>query len=164
VRTGLEVYSWKTILPELYKSIELDRASGYITLGIIALICALGVVNTILMSVLERTREFGVLRTLGTRPWQVGRLVMLETVMLAVVSTASGMGVGAAAIWLMRDGVPLRARVEFGGVILDSMRARFSFRALCLTPVLMLGTGVLAGILPAIRAARIVPVVALRED
>ncbi|NOY80276.1 MAG: FtsX-like permease family protein [Kiritimatiellaeota bacterium] len=104
------------------------------------------------------------LRALGTRPGQIARLVMLETVLLAVAATALGMGVGAAAIWLMRNGVPLGARIEFGGVVLDSMRARFSARALGLTPLLMLAAGLLAGLPPALRAARIVPVAALREE
>ena len=95
-RTDLDVRNWKEALPELSAMIQVDRASGDVMMAIIGLIVAFGVLNTLLMSVLERTREFGVMLSLGMKPGQVARLVLFEGMVLGIIGALVGLGLGLA--------------------------------------------------------------------
>jgi len=162
---GLEVLDWREVLPTLHNAIAADRMGGYLFLFIIAVICALVVLNTVLMSVLERTRELGILKALGTRPLQVGRLVVYETLLLSLLATSAGMGLGFLIIFIVAHsgGIPLGEGMAFGGVVIDSLSARFSDRTLYLSPAVIMGTGLLVSVFPAIRAGRIIPVKAIHQ-
>jgi ABC-type antimicrobial peptide transport system permease subunit len=81
-------------------------------LSILGIIVAMGVFNTFLMSVLERTREFGVLLSIGMKPSQLARLVLLEGAVLGAVSILIGTTMGAAMTWPM---------VEYGIDFSESM-------------------------------------------
>ncbi|WP_317640313.1 ABC transporter permease [Deinococcus arenicola] len=71
-----------------------------VCLSVIALIVGgLAVVNTVLMGVYERTREFGTLRAIGARPAFVRRLVLIETLLLSVLGGAVGLGLAGVAVW-----------------------------------------------------------------
>ena len=74
--------------------VTLQEVSAIIVLGIVLTVAALGVLNTMLMSVFERVREFGVLRALGLAPRQLMRLVLTETLLLATLATAIGLVLG----------------------------------------------------------------------
>ena len=62
------VFDWEDIMPDLVLFVRMDNAGAYIFMGIIMVVVALGILNTILMSVLERTREFGLMIALGMDP------------------------------------------------------------------------------------------------
>jgi len=97
----VEVLSWKEALPDLDAFIQADRSIGQGMISILGIIVAMGVFNTFLMSVLERTREFGVLLSIGMRPNQLARLVLLEGAVLGFLSIIIGTGLGAAMTWPM---------------------------------------------------------------
>ncbi|NNL67854.1 MAG: ABC transporter permease, partial [Myxococcales bacterium] len=75
---AVEVHGWSEIMPELVQLIFLDDAGMYIMLVILVVVVAFGILNTLLMSVLERRREFGVALALGLRPRAIFGLVYLE--------------------------------------------------------------------------------------
>ena len=84
----------------------------------------LGVVNTLLMSVMERLREFGVVLALGSSPNRLRGLVLLEALMLGLVAAAVGCVLGALLTWyLVEVGIDLQSFIpetlEFGGVVFD---------------------------------------------
>jgi len=91
---GQEVVTWKTLLPEAVQILELIRVNLYVILIVVFVVVALGVVNTLLMAVLERTREFGLQLALGTRPGQIVRTVLYESLVLGVLGLAAGMAIG----------------------------------------------------------------------
>ena len=155
---------WESLVPTLARSIEKDRAGGYIFLLIILAVALLGVANTMLMSVLERTREFGVLMALGTTPRQIVGLTLAEGFWLSFLAVALGTGIGALAnYWVGQVGIPLGdAAMEFGGVTIDRMIATNTLKSTVLMPALVLVSGVTAALLPALRAARLQPTAALR--
>jgi ABC-type lipoprotein release transport system permease subunit len=99
--TGVEVLSWKEALPDIDAFIQADRRIGQGMISILGIIVAMGVFNTFLMSVLERTREFGVLLSIGMRPSQLARLVLLEGAVLGAFSIIIGTGLGVALTWPM---------------------------------------------------------------
>ena len=90
----IEVLSWQEALRELYEAIVLDDMGLYLMMFIIFIIVAVGIFNTVLMSVAERTREFGVMMAIGTSKGSLFRIIMAEACILAVVSAVVGVGVG----------------------------------------------------------------------
>ena len=133
------------------------------TTFVVFFIIALGILNTLSMSVLERTQEFGVLRALGTSPLQVFGLIVTEAFCLGVVGGLIGLGLGLLFNWPLEVfGLQLTS-AEFAGVRFDkAVHSDLSaFGALALTGTFVVLTA-LTSVWTAVRAARIRPVEALR--
>ncbi len=118
------------------------------------LIGAVGVMNTMLMSVFERTREFGVLRAVGWRPGRVLRMVLGESLLLSLIGSILGIGLGFAAIQAVQN-VP-----TFGSLITSTLSPKLLSQA----GMIALGLGLVGGGLPAWRAARLTPAEAMRAE
>ncbi len=88
--TSLAVLPWQEVMPELKQSIELDNISGMIFIGILIIVVAFGILNTVLMSVTERFREFGVLLSLGMPQHKLVTVVFLETIMITIIGLILG--------------------------------------------------------------------------
>lgn len=88
--TNLSVLGWKKVNPELEQSIQLDNVSGILFLGILIVIVAFGILNTVLMSVTERFREFGVVLAIGMPQKKLVDLVYLETIIITVLGLILG--------------------------------------------------------------------------
>lgn len=91
---GYEVYTWKELMPSLEEMIYLDNAFMYIILLIVLIVASLGILNTILMSIMERIREFGIIMAMGTRPYQVVFLVMSESFFIGLLGIIFGTIIG----------------------------------------------------------------------
>ena len=128
-RPDLDVRNWYEALPELAGMIQVDRSSGDFMMVIIGLIVAFGVLNTLLMSVLERTREFGVMLALGMKPRQVARLVLLEGVVLGGIGAVTGLCLGLLfSCYAVYVGIDYAAfsgsesgAMEMEGIVMDSL-------------------------------------------
>ncbi|MCG6962065.1 MAG: FtsX-like permease family protein [Acidobacteria bacterium] len=94
-RPGLTVLRWDQLLEGLKQGIAMDAAVGWFLYTALVLVVTFSILNTFLMSVLERTREFGVFLALGTRPRILGRVVILESVILLLLGLAIGTLAGA---------------------------------------------------------------------
>src|SRR5690606_17754844 len=104
----LAALDWQTMMPQLVQFILVDDAGNYIFLILILIMVAVGVVNTVLMSVLERTREFGLLRALGINRYQLMLLVFMETLMLSLLSVFVGWLIGGPVhLWFSIHGLDL---------------------------------------------------------
>jgi ABC-type lipoprotein release transport system permease subunit len=157
---------WREVTPSLYNTIESDRAGLWIFLVILMAVTALGVANTMMMVVLERTREFGVMMALGTSPRRVVAMVLAEAAWLSAVSVVAGIVLGTIFIMLTwKWGIPVGPEpITYGGVEMSVMRAANTLDALIIAPLLIMASGIAAGVLPAMRAARLNPAEALRSD
>ena len=82
--------TWQEVMPELKQSIDLDNYSSILFLGILIVVVAFGILNTILMSVTERFREFGVLLAIGMPQGALVRLVFLETLFIMMLGVLIG--------------------------------------------------------------------------
>lgn len=161
-----DVLRWHDMFPVLREWVQLSDGFHYVFLGIVLLIVLGGVLNTVLVSMLERTRELGVLMALGMSTGQVGQLIALEALLLGALGTLGGAAVGiAVTAWLGRTGVDLSpllgatGRFYVDAVIrpeLDPARLSLALAAAVLT------TG-LAGAYPAWLASRLEPVEAMRH-
>jgi putative ABC transport system permease protein len=90
----VEVLTWRESLPMLAHILGLDHAFNYIMNGVILSMVGLGILNTILMRVLERRYEFGVSKALGLRPRQLAVMVVGESLALTAISLTLGLALG----------------------------------------------------------------------
>jgi len=162
------VLDWQEMMPQLVMFILLDDAGNYIWLLFIMIMVAFGILNTILMSVLERTREFGLLRALGISRWALVRLVFTEAVLLAIVSMLAGWVLGGVVHWYFAVyGLDLSSwsqdMLQTSGAMMDPvLKSELSWGRIGALSAIVFGTTVLTGIYPALRAGTVPPVAALQ--
>jgi ABC-type lipoprotein release transport system permease subunit len=166
---GIEAVNWERAMPNLANAIKLDYASQKFIFLIILLIVTIGVINTLLMSVMERMREFGVILALGSRPMVLRGMIMLEALTLGLLASVFGTLLGSLATWyLVAVGIDLADFVpetlEFGGVVFDPiLRANWNPGWMIQIALYVVGLTLLAALYPAIKAGRITPVEGMRH-
>ena len=160
-RGDARVMGWREANPALAAAIAIDDFGNYLIFGILFIIIAFGIVNTVLMSVLHRHREFGVLQALGLTPGQTGTIVLVEGLTLTAVSGFIGVSLGLLATWcFFGDGLDMSVLLDeemtFSGVVIDPVIVPL-FRVVRIAQVLtfILFIGAVASIYPALRAAKI---------
>lgn len=159
----LHASPWQEVEAAFYKGMQADKIGNYIFLGVLMFIVSIGVLNTILMATLERTREFGVLRALGTHPGAVFRLIMLESLLLSLLGCIVGLLIALPAnYWLSRHGIALPEAIDMGGVAYDTLRGEINAFVIFAPTLVVIGSTLLVSLLPAVRAARISPLQALQ--
>lgn len=160
----LDVEPWQVVEEQFYRAMQADIKGNWITMLIFMIIIAIGILNTVLMVILERTTEFGVMRAIGTRPSQIFRLIVFETTYLSFLSIIVGTLLGIAANWLLSIyGITLSNPVDWGGFLFDTITSKVTPRSIINPMVMIVITAILVSIPPAIRAARIQPVKAMRS-
>lgn len=164
----LEVRNWDAVLPELKQGIEVDRIGGRIMYGIIMALVVFSVVNSFIMTIFERTKEFGMLLAIGMRPAKIIGMVQWEALFICLVGVGIGLMLAVAlTLWLMNTGIYLgEAMEEYARQFYmpDRMYPALSAEALLVSPVIMLIGTQLAAFLPALRIRRLRPVEALRSE
>ena len=159
---SLNVSPWQQIEATFYRTMQSDKQGNYFTMALIVFIVFVGVLNTVLMSVLERTKEFGVLKSIGCRPSELVKLIFIETVMLASISISVGLAlILPVIVWFTEVGIKLDISVDMGGVVFDTMKGDLSAYVVFMPMGFMLLTAALISLPPGLRAARILPRVAL---
>jgi ABC-type lipoprotein release transport system permease subunit len=162
IETGqLNVLTWRQSSPQLDAAVKIDDLGNYVWQGIMFGIIALGIVNTVLMSVMYRKREFGLLQALGFTPRQTGGLVMTEGLILTALSGFIGVALGLFLTWFfLRDGLDLSftwdESFNFSGVAIDPVIVPlFTAKRIVQSLVFILIIGTVASVYPAYRATRI---------
>jgi ABC-type lipoprotein release transport system permease subunit len=165
--SGQEVVTWKVLLPEAVQMLELIRVNLYIILLVVFVVVALGVANTLLMAVLERTREFGLQLALGTRPGQIVRTVLYESFVLGALGLAAGFATGALIVGYYHTyGFDLTAYAAAAKAIPGMTGVVYLTIVLgdvWLPMAALFLTGLAAALYPAWRAARLDAIQALRH-
>ena len=171
-RGDARVMSWPESEPTLAAAIAIDTLGNYLIQGTLLVIIAFGIVNTVLMSVMHRHREFGVLRALGLTPGQTGAIVLIEGLALSAAAGLAGVGLGLAGMWyFLGDGLDMTAVMEgagdltFGGVVVDPVIVPiFGARRMAQITAFIVGVGCAASVYPALRAMRIDVTEAMKFD
>lgn len=166
---GLEALDWGELLPGMRDAIAIADVGNLIITVILYLATGLGILNTFFMSVMERTREFGVLIAMGMRPWRIRAMVLLEAVFMGGASLILGVALGLSmSLYMQKVGIDLSAYstpiTYAGGTILPRLHAVIEPANLIIPAVLLLAVCLAAGFLPANRAAKLIPVQAIREE
>jgi ABC-type lipoprotein release transport system permease subunit len=162
---GLALLDWDALNPGLKQAIQADMSSAWLMYGVLIVLVAFSVLNTQLMSVMERTREFGVISALGVRPRKLASLVMLETALMALIGLAIGVFLG----WLLTLYFQT-AGFSYPGM--EEAAARFNLPgkmypsvtplSILLGPLVVFLFCLLAAVYPALRLYRLQPVEAMR--
>lgn len=162
---GLVALHWETLVPGLKQAIQADMTSAWFMYGVLIILVAFSVLNTQLMSVLERTREFGVIMALGVKPGRLASLVLLETSLMALLGLLIGVLLGSLVSAYF-------AHAGFAYPGMDELVAKFNMPAQMypsLTPfALLLGPMVVfvfclfAAIYPALKLYTLKPVEAMK--
>ena len=164
----LEVRHWADIMPALFYALEFLGQSLIWLVGIIIMGVSFGLLNTILMSVLERIREFGVLMAIGMKKRMVFGMILFETTMVSLIGGIIGLIFSFGMVeYLNRRGLDLsgvggEGMAEFGyaSVIYPNIEPTFYFEILAV----VVGFAILASIYPAWKAIRLVPAEAVRTE
>jgi ABC-type lipoprotein release transport system permease subunit len=163
---GRAALDWRALLPEAEQTVELKRVSTRLFFALIALIVTFSVVNTFMMIVFERTREFGMLMALGMRPGAIVRQLAIEAGWLALLGIGLGLTASAALVSALTvSGIPLpadAAEIMARYNMPDRMYPQFSFWAAGFAAMAMLLGIQVAVLVPALRVLRLKPVEALR--
>ncbi|TLU66377.1 ABC transporter permease [Thalassotalea litorea] len=160
---NLNAAPWQKIEESFYKSMQVDKKGNYISLGVIMFLVSIGVLNTVLMGTMERTREFGVLKAIGTRPKMVFMLIIMESFILALASCIVGMLLAFAPIYyLTYIGLVMPEPIDMGGVEFQIMLGEFSAFVLLVPAITVIGSTLLVSLFPALKAAKTVPVSAMQ--
>jgi putative ABC transport system permease protein len=158
---NIGVFGWREVMPELDAAVRLDDYGDYVFHGILFLIAGIAVVNTVLMSVLYRVREFGLLRALGLTKTASATLVFTEGVLLTGISGVVGVLLGWGVTWLFfRNGLDIsvfmREDFTFAGIAMDPvMMPMFRVAQFVQSFLFIAAIGVVASLYPAYRAAKI---------
>ncbi|HSA95189.1 MAG TPA: FtsX-like permease family protein, partial [Acidobacteriota bacterium] len=159
----LSVSPWQVFARAFYNAMKADKAGMWVMLLVIVVIVAVGVLNTVLMSVLERRREYGLLKALGTKPRRIVRLVLLEVVILAVFSMLIGAGLGLGAnMILSRHGIKFSSGLTYGGMVFDTMKSEINLRSFTIPALTVIVSAVLISLFPAVKASRAEPARTMR--
>ena len=159
--SGVRVLSWREAYPELDAAVRIDDYGDFIFHGILFTIVALAVLNTVLMSVLYRKREFGVLQALGLTPNETGLVVFTEGLLLTALAGIVGIALGLAVTWVFfRDGLDFSGLMNedftFSGIVMDPVVfPEFRFLHILQSAVSIAVVGISASIYPAYQATKI---------
>lgn len=164
---GYEVLNWKEISPDLAMIADFMGQIYGVFMAIILAALAFGIVNTMLMAVLERTKELGMLAAIGMNRRKIFSMIMFESIFLSVVGGFAGMGIAEAVIAAtQKNGINLMKYSEgmeafgYSAHLFPTVDAGFFVS----TTILIVLTGILASIYPARKALKLNPVEAIRTE
>jgi len=157
-RDDLVVLDWRELLPGLVQAIQMDLVSGFIFYVILVVVVAFSILNTFLMAILERTREFGVLLAIGMKPKRLVRLVLAESAVLTFFGIAAGILFGVLLTgYFQEHGIFIPGSTEilhqFG--LPERIYPRLSGLSVTLGPVLVFLITLLTALYPAGRVKRL---------
>ena len=163
---SLEVMPWYVMFPIMKEWVTLHNGFLYLFIGVVLFIVVAGELNTLLLSMLERTREFGVLMAIGTSRQEVAALLVTEAFLIGVVGTLAGLALGFFIV----------AITNFTGIDLSILLGsttrfyvdpliypRLNMEHLGISVIAILLTSLAAGIYPAWRASLLQPAEVIRH-
>ncbi len=166
---GLEVNAWDDVMPDLAQFIVIDDAGMYVLLIILIVIVGFGILNTILMSVMERQRELGAMLALGLRPLRIFQMIYAESLFMAAIGLVIGLALALPTVWILGlNPIPIPGGEEMAAaaalvgmepvIVFELRDSTLPGAALTIAIV-----AALAALYPAIKASRARPVDALRS-
>lgn len=161
----LIVLNWDQLQPGLKQAIQADLASAWFMYGTLIILVAFSVLNTQLMSVLERTREFGTMMALGVKPSRLSGLIVTETFLMSSIGLTIGTGLGFALTYYLNTvGFSYPGMEEMAGRfnLPDRIYPSMSLLSIFLGPCIVFLCSLLASIYPSLRLFYLQPVSAMR--
>jgi len=165
----VRVMAWPELAPELANYVQFNHGVTVVLFFIFFLVAVIGVMNTMLMAVFERTREFGMLMAVGMTPAKVVGLILTEAAGLAVASLVVGAALGVPLLWYLQEhgldlGGATGEMVSLAGVVVGHLwYGRQDFPAYSQVALGLAATALISALYPAWRAAHLRPTEAIRK-
>ncbi len=159
------ILDWKELVPGLVQGIKLDLASAVIFYFILVIVVAFSILNTFLMAILERTKEFGVMLAMGVKPSRLFRLVLMESAFMTLSGVAAGGVLGVLlTLWFNSHGINLAQASEilkaYG--MSGTVYPKLSFISAFTGPLVVLLITLCAALYPAMKVKKLAPAEAIK--
>ena len=161
----LVALDWIELMPGLIQAIKMDLVSGFIFYIILIVVVAFSILNTFLMVIFERTREFGVLMAMGTTPGRLTKVLLIESASMTMVGIVLGIIAGSLITWYFQvHGIVISSASElmrqYG--LPERMFPQLSLLSVSIGPGVVLVITLLTALYPALKVRRLRPVEAMR--
>jgi putative ABC transport system permease protein len=160
----LRVLGWRELMPGLMEAIKMDLISGFIFYLVLIVVVAFSILNTFVMAILERTREFGVMLAIGTRPGRLIGVLLLESAGMTILGILGGVVLGSiVTLYYQTYGFHIPGATEilrqFG--LPERIHPQLSVLSASIGPGIVLMITLLAALYPALKVRRFKPVEAM---
>jgi len=163
-RRSLKTLDWQDLMPGLRQAIEMDLVSGLIFYGLLIIVVAFSILNTFLMAIFERTKEFGVMMAIGTSPRRLTKVLLVESMAMTLIGIIAGIILGIVVTYYFQvHGIDFSGGSEllsqFG--ISGRMYPKLSLLSVSIGPFMVLFFTFFAALYPALKIRRLRPVEAM---
>ena len=161
---SMRVLDWEALMPGLREAIEMDLVSGLIFYGLLIIVVAFSILNTFLMAIFERTREFGVLMAIGTTPRRLTKLLLIESMSITILGIVAGIVSGILVTYYFQvHGIDVSGSSDLLGQfgISGRMYPKLSGPSILIGPGMILIVTFLAALYPARKVRGLRPVEAM---
>ncbi len=163
-KNSLRVLDWEQLMPGLRQAIEIDLVSGLIFYVLLVIVVAFSILNTFLMAIFERTKEFGIMKAIGTTPTRLTKLLLIESLTITLVGIVGGVILGIGITYYFQiHGIDFAGSSDllsqFG--ISGRMYPKLTMLSILIGPGLVLAITFLAALYPALKVRGLRPVEAL---
>jgi ABC-type lipoprotein release transport system permease subunit len=160
----LKTLDWQELMPGLRQAIEMDLVSGLIFYGLLIIVVAFSILNTFLMAIFERTREFGVMMAIGASPRRLTKILLIESMAMTAIGIIAGILFGIGITYYFQiNGIDFSGGSDllnqFG--ITGRMYPKLSFLSVSIGPFMVLFFTFIAALYPALKVRRLRPVEAM---
>jgi putative ABC transport system permease protein len=161
---ALKILDWQELMPGLRQAIEMDLVSGLIFYGLLIIVVAFSILNTFLMAIFERTKEFGVMMAVGTTPRRLTKILLIESMSMTLIGIITGICIGIGITYYFQiHGIDFSGGSEllsqFG--ITGRMYPKLSLLSVSIGPFMVLFFTLFAALYPALKVRRLRPVEAM---
>ena len=167
-QSDVDAFTWEKAMPEMANAIKMDHIGLQIIVAFLYLIVGIGTINTLLMSVMERSREFGVIRAIGLSKRHIRKIVFSEALVLSATGVVAGMLLAVVAgIYTSNKGIDYSGMLKdqgAAGTLIDPvMYSGWDWLSMIVLGVGMILLALLASLYPAHRVMKIRPSDAMRK-
>ena len=157
-----QAISWTTTNSALFSALELEKLAMYVILTLIVIVAAFNIVSTLVMVVVDRTREIGILKSMGMTDRMILRIFMLQGLSIGVVGTFLGTSLGVLIAWVLDtfEVITIPADVYF----VEKLPVSIHFNDVATIVVVSLLIAFLATVYPALKASQLQPVRSIRHE
>ncbi len=162
---GYYVRTWQQINPQFFEALRMEKMAMFITLLLIVLVASFNIAGTLIMVVSQKTREIGILKSMGATKMDILRIFLLHGLIIGVAGSGLGLSLGLRLCWFVEKYIDkiyqLPGNVYYG---LDRLPVVVEPRIVALILGASLAISLVASVIPAAQASRMNPVEALRYE
>lgn len=156
------VTTWMELNKSLFSALKLEKNIMFLTITLIVLVAALNIIATLILMVMEKTRDIGILMAVGATPRSIKKIFFLQGVMIGVIGTSAGAVLGLLCCWLANTFELIKVPVDIYQI--SYVPFHIKFIDLLMIIAVSLTISLLSTLFPSHRASRVDPVVALKYE